>query len=136
MNEVTPKDELIQNEQTCIFTGRPIKNFGRLKDAGRHSTKDVDGVRTLAGPVHKTAIAAYSSLLNEVREALRDVTEIGPINAIPKGISDMIPDVFKTCVEEKIHPKEAVQRFRFQIATTMRDINRSKGPVSKTALAF
>jgi len=123
MNEVTQKDELTSDVPKCIFTGLPINNFGSLKDARK---SDIDGVHTLAGPVHKRAIAAYTCLLNEVRDSLREVAELRPIEAMPKGVSDMIPGICKTCIEDKIHPKEAVQRFRFQIATTMRDINRSK----------
>jgi hypothetical protein len=136
MNEVTQKDEPTSDKPKCIFTGRPINNLGSLKDAGRNGKEDVDGVNTLGGPVHKSALAAYSCLLNEIRNALREVAELKAIETIPKGVSDMIPDVFKMCVAEKIHPKEAVQRFRFQIARTMKDTNRHKGPVSEAAWAF
>ena len=123
MNEVTQKDGLTSDSPKCVFTGTPINKFGRLKDVGRNG---IDGVNTLAGPVHRAGLNQYSHLLDETRDGLREEIGIGRVPSLPKGISNMIPDIAKMCIAEKITVRESIRRQRNKIEAVMGGIQRAR----------
>jgi hypothetical protein len=132
--EVTKQDESTSDSPKCVFTGLSINNFGRLKDVGRNG---IDGVNTLAGPVHRAGINQYNRLLDETRDALREAIGIGRVPSLPKGISDMIPDIAKMCIAEKVTAREAIRRQRNKIEAVMDGIHRARAErPSQAAFAY